>query len=374
LWLLAPSALAQSAEDAAQRQMKEDMQEVLSMLEMEKWNQAGKAAGIDMPRMLENILAGEQPADVGQLLKRGAEELKEHLMSRKGLLLSLLAPSLLCGLLERFREAFGGKGAAEICGWACFLWVAAASVGECALQAQNAGRTVDALSEGMQALFPLLLTLLSAVGAGTSAAFFQPAVVAASGTMTTLAKHVSFSLALSYAVLAALDSLSDALPLKGLKSLVRSAAVWTLGICFTVFAGVMTIQGFGAAAKDGVTLRTAQYAVDRMIPVVGGMLADTADTLAGCALLVKNALGVTGLLALAGYLVFPLLRLLSSVLTLKICAAIAEPAADGRAVRCMRDAADAMTLLAITQLCIAAMFFLLIVQLLVVGNMTVMLR
>ncbi len=58
-----------------------------------------------------------------------------------------------------------------------------------------------------------------------------------------------------------------------------------------------------SASIDGVAIRAAKYAVDNFVPVVGGMFSDTMDTLVGCTLIVKNALGVAAVLVLIGALV-----------------------------------------------------------------------
>lgn len=351
---------------------------VVEDLELAEWQRVvddlSGGHKVDVGSLLSGILSGETVITADDVLTLLLDLIREQLLDRRGLMLRLLAPALLCGLLARLREAFEAQAVAEVSHWACYLWVAAVVVRECMTQIQVSRNAVDGMAAGMQVLFPLLLTLLAAVGGTSSAAFFQPAVVAASGTMTTLVRNVSFSLALAYAVLAVLDNISDNFSLSRLSGLIKTASSWTLGICFTVFIGVMTVQGFGAAATDGVTIRTAKYAIDNFVPIVGGMVADTVDTLVGCSLLVKNALGVTGMLLLAVYLAMPLLRVLSTVLALRLAAAILEPISDDRIVRCMGDASGALVMLATTQLCIAAMFFLLIAQLLVVGNMTVMLR
>jgi len=330
--------------------------------------------GVDVKGMVTRLLSGEVAVGADEMLQALLNMAREQILSRRGLMLRLLAPALLCGLLARLREAFQTKSVAEVSHWVCYLWVAAVVVQECVTQIQVSRNAVDGMAAGMQALFPMLLTLLVAVGGTSSAALFQPAVVAASGTMATLVRSVTFALALAYAVLAVLDNIREDVSLSRLASLVKTASSWTLGVCFTVFIGVMAVQGFSAAAMDGVTIRTAKYAIDNFVPIVGGMFADTVDTLVGCSLLVKNALGVTGILLLLGYLAMPLLGVLSTVLALRLTAAVLEPMADSRIVHCMGDASGALVMLSTTQLSIAAMFFLLVTQLLVVGNMTVMLR
>ena len=61
----------------------------------------------------------------------------------------------------------------------------------------------------------------------------------------------------------------------------------------------MAIQGLTGSTYDGVTLRTAKFAMDKFVPVVGGMFSGTMDTLIGCSLVVKNGVGVMGLILIA---------------------------------------------------------------------------
>ena len=68
------------------------------------------------------------------------------------------------------------------------------------------------------------------------------------------------------------------------------------------------------------------------------------------------------------------MQVLSSVLIFKVCAALLEPIADSQLVACVGDLGDVLMALFSALLCVSAMFFLLVTQVLIVGNMTVMLR
>ncbi len=226
----------------------------------------------------------------------------------------------------------------------------------------------------MQALFPLLVTLLAAVGGTAGSMFYEPAVMAAAGSMTALVQQATMPLAAGVAVLTMVGGLSSRLRVSGLRRLIRQAADWTLGLGFTVFIGVMTVQGLSAAAVDGVSIRTAKYAMDNFIPVVGGMFADTVDTLVGSSLLIQNAVGVLGLLLLLGRLMIPLLRTVAAMLLYRAVAAVLEPMSDSPLCGCIGDYSEVFSLLFIIQLSVGAMFLLLVAQLVMVGHMTVMLR
>ena len=136
----------------------------------------------------------------------------------------------------------------------------------------------------------------------------------------------------------------------------------------------MTVQGIGAAGVDGISIRTAKFAMDRFIPIVGGMFADTVDTLVGCSLVVNNALGVFGLILLLGALLVPLMRMALTMLMYRAAAALMEPVADGPLLRAIGGFADVFQLLFVIQLSVGAMFMLLVAQLLMAANWTVMLR
>ncbi|MED9821263.1 MAG: stage III sporulation protein AE [Christensenellales bacterium] len=234
--------------------------------------------------------------------------------------------------------------------------------------------TITAMTDRMDKLLPMLLTLLTALGGSASSAFLHPMVVAASGSMVFLAREVILRLVMCTCAVTAINHLSDRAHLTRLAQLLRGAVCWLLGVSFTVFLGAMSLQGVCSASIDGVVIRAAKYAVDNFVPVVGGMFSDTMDTLVGCTLIVKNALGVAAVMVLLDAVLGPLARTLAAVFLMKLSAALMEPVADAQIVHAIGDFSRTIVLFLITMLCVGTMYFLLIVQLLLVGNLTVMLR
>ncbi len=358
-------------------EMEESFQKVLDSLNLEDFEKAINsmaASPINLRDTILKLARGEIVWDAAALMEGLLQSLLSALTGSLWRLTRLMVPAVLCGILHHMRGAFAKEAVAEVSHYACFLMVAIFMVQDLTEHIALAQSTIDAISGAMQNLFPLLLTLLAAVGGTASAAFFQPAVVAASGTMTSLIRHVTMPFAVGTAVLIILDHISDKLHVSRLASLFRQMANWTLGVSFTVFIGVTMVQGLGTAAVDGVSIRTAKYAIDNFVPIVGGMFADTVDTLVGCSLLIKNALGMTGLVVLTGICVTPMIQALCAVLIYRLCAALLQPVAESRIVACLYDFSNVLMLLFIIQMSISAMFLLLIAQMLVVGNLTVMLR
>ena len=312
---------------------------------------------------LLRLAKGEMIWDARQVLDTLLRRLYGEARSSFSRMMGLLAPALLAsaaGLLGGKR-----KDVIRIAESACFLALAATIAAE---------QTVSRMAEMMQALFPILLTLLAAVGGSHGAALLEPAVSAASGIVTALVRGVSLRLSTGVAVVTLLDHLSPRMRLSRLAGLLRTASNWLLGVAFTVFLGVTSLQGLTASAADGISIRAAKYAVDNFVPVVGGMFADTMDTLVGCSLLIKNAVGVTGLALLLSAAAVPMIRTLCAVMTYRLCAALLQPVSPSRAADLLQGFSDALMLLFIIQLSVSAMFVLLVAQVLAVGNGTVGLR
>lgn len=369
LWLLCAPALAEDLDGA--------LQQSLESLPLQDWQAAYQRAfpqGEELQTLLLRLARGEMALDGETLLRSLASRLLSALTGSVWRMARLIVPAIFCGVLEKLRTAFSKGALGETLSAACFLMLAGCMAQDLGEHMNLARQAVGAMADLMQTLFPLLLTLLAAVGGTAGTAFFQPTVVAACGTMTALVRSVTLPLSLAGAVTTILNHLSPRMRIGRLGALFRSGASWTLGVSFTVFMSVTMLQSLGAAAADGVSLRTAKYAVDNFVPVVGGMFADTMDTLVGASLLIKNALGVTGLLLLLSTAAGPLLQTLAAVIVYRACAALLEPVAETRVSACIQDFSDVLMLLFVIQLSVGAMFLLLVAQMLVVGNLTVMLR
>lgn len=336
--------------------------------------------GLTVPGMEEADVAGAvrrfasgETVSVEALVSDVLSALFAQLGRLGPLLLSLMLPVLLLSILSHLllgeNDALAGLAHS-----ACFVLLLIPMVTLTIRELEHTRSAIVSMTTQMDKMLPLLLTLLTAVGGSASSAFFHPVVIAASGSMVYLAREVILRLVMCTCAVTAVNHLSDRMHLTRMAQLLRSAVCWLLGVSFTVFLGAMSLQGVCSASVDGVAIRAAKYAVDNFVPVVGGMFSDTMDTLVGCTLIVKNALGVASVLVLCAALLGPMLQTLASVFALKLGAALLEPVADAEVIRAIGDFSRTIVLFLITMLCVGTMYFLLIVQMLLVGNLTVMLR
>ena len=324
--------------------------------------------------LIGKLASGQKIADPETLFTRLAVSAMSTLKNTFSGMTRLFLPAFLTGAVARIRPTLPGSKSFRIAEYACFLSIAAVMAWDLKNHLALCESTVTQMAGAMQALFPVLLTLLTAIGGAAGAACYQPALTAAGGTMITFVRSFTLRIALLHGAMTILNHLSDSMDLGRLCALLRRLAAWTLGVAFTLFLSVTTLQGVTGAIRDGISIRTMKYAVNNFVPVVGGMFADTMDTLIGSGLLVKNALGVTGLVGLVLLSAGPMFETLCAAFVYRLSGALLELVAPKRLCTCMDRFASVLTLFFVIELSVGAMFFLLAAQLLAAGNLIVMLR
>lgn len=73
--------------------------------------------------------------------------------------------------------------------------------------------------------------------------------------------------------------------------------------------GVISVRGITSSVTDGVTIRAAKYITGNFVPVIGKMFADATDTVISASLLVKNAIGLSGVIIILFLCAFPAIKI-----------------------------------------------------------------
>lgn len=95
----------------------------------------------------------------------------------------------------------------------------------------------------------------------------------------------------------------------------------------------------------GITAKTTKAAVSNFIPVVGKILGDTIDTVMGCSSILKNAVGVVGVIIIIGICIIPIIKLTILTITYYIATAVCEPIADSKIISLLGQVSDTFKIL-----------------------------
>ena len=284
------------------------------------------------------------------------------------LLATIVGISVLCSILSNLQFNSSNKGVSNVIYFACY-GVAILSVSVAVFYLVTLTRTtIESMQSQINLIFPILLGVLTAIGGTTSVAVYQPMVSVLSVVITHLMVNIILPLFIFGYVFNIIGNLSSALKLNKFSAFASSLSKWFIGIVFTVFTAFLSIQGITASVHDGVSIRTAKFAISHYIPIIGGYLSDGFNLIVAGSVLIKNAVGVAGLFLLASTVLAPVIKIAIMILTLKLTAAILEPLAPQGFSDFVSSAAKSISMLIAIILSVAFMYFIMLLLVVCTGN------
>ena len=329
---------------------------------------------LNLRKFLFGLARGEMEFDWRSLVEHILKYMGQEVTVNLHLIGQIIILAVISSILRVFHNSFSSKTISETANLLIFL-VLSILILQSFRTAINIGiQTVDYMVSFMQALLPILLSLLVSMGAVTSAAFFHPVTFMIITFLSTLIKTVVFPLIFISCVLFIVDHISDQVKISRLAKLFREFSIGALGLILLIFVGWLLLQGGASAITDSLTLRTAKYLTGAFIPIVGGMFADAVDLIVSCSLIIKNAFNFMGVLAIILIIVYPIAKLVVLIIIYKFTSALLQPISEERLVSVLDNLANNLILVFAVVLTVAFMFFVVITILAGTANLTVMMR
>lgn len=268
-------------------------------------------------------------AGLSSLLETGTESLRGVVQKamRSGLL--LLTIVMLTGLAEGAAACGTGKTVQAV-PVAAALAITAVSVTDANTLIGLGKEVIEKMELFSKALLPTVAAAMAASGSPGGAAARQLAVMLFSDVLMSLINRVLLPLVYAYIATCTAYAAVGNEGLKRIASTLKWVVTSILTVVLLAFVGYLTVSGVIAGTTDAITLKAAKFTVSSVVPVVGGILSDAAETVLAGAGILKNSVGVFGMLAVLGMCVVPFLQLGVHYLMYKVASALSATVADSR--------------------------------------------
>ncbi|WP_256992394.1 stage III sporulation protein AE [Paenibacillus sp. XY044] len=326
------------------------------------------------PSFMDMLLPGGSGFSLKSVLTAAGTFMWHEVLYNGKLLVTIVILSIMSMILETLQAAFERKTVSKVAYALCYMVIIVLAINSFNVAIGYAKEAIDRMIDFMMAMIPLLFALLASMGNIVTVSVTHPLIIFMINTIGTLIHVMVFPLLFFSAVLHLVSSLSDKYKLTQMANLLRNISVGLLGVLLTVFLGVISVQGITGSITDGVTIRAAKYVSGSFIPVVGKMFADATDTVISASLLVKNSIGLAGVIIILFLCAFPAIKILTLALIYKVSAAIMQPLGDSPITTCLDTIGKSMIYVFAALAAVGLMFFLAITIMLTAGNVTVMMR
>lgn len=358
--------LSDAVNDAIDRLDTKSLQEFLNALSAEQ----KQALSInDVKAALKALVSGNTDNFFERVLELLAASAGKYFAGFLPSFITIIVICLLKNLLGGMTSDFLNNSTTEVVHIVCYCSIIIVLMTGIVGVIRTVTDTINGLAAFASAVFPVLLTLLSMLGGTTSVATYSPLMAVLSSGIIKLITAVIVPAFVATIVFSVVGNISKNVKLDKLTKLIKSSSSWLIGIVFGLFATFLTAQGITGGIVDKFGFNVAKFALSSYVPILGGYMSDGFDLLTASLVLVKNVFGFTGAMVLIAVVLFPLVRVVTFTLALRLTSAIAEPIGDARVAGLLNSVAKNMNLLITALAGVAFMFFILIMLLIGSCNM-----
>lgn len=276
--------------------------------------------------------------------------------SKEGLIHVLLIV-IVAAVFTNFSGVFQNSQISEISFFVLYLLLITISLKGFQILAESVGGHMEQLTVFMKLLGPVyFLSVTLASGSATSIAFYN-LVLLLIYLVELLILHFLLPLVQVFIMIRILNHLSSEEYLSKLADLLQTVIAWTLKTLLAGVVGLNVIQGLLTPAIDSLK-RSVLTKGAEAIPIIGDALGGTAEVVFGTAVLIKNGIGVAGMILCAAICLPPIVQMAVITLMYKLTAAMIQPISDKRIVGCISSIADGTHLLLKVVFTVGVLFLL----------------
>ena len=329
---------------------------------------------ISINKTIQGIRNGEISLQLGDIFNGILRFIFREFITHSSLLGKLIVLAMICVLLQNLQSAFVESTIGRLSYGITYLLLITIAVSSFILVVETGRLAIERMVLFVQALLPILLTLLAAMGGFTSAAFIHPFMMVALAAIVTIISTIVFPMIHFYAVLSVVSHISEKFKLSQLAALIKDITMGIMMLCMTLFVGALSFQGVTGVVADSLALRTAKFLTGSFIPVVGSMLTDALEAVIGTSILLKNAIGLVGVMILIVIWVFPMLQILVIGIIYRLAGALVQPFGESQIGDALETMSKCINLVFAAVAAVGLMFFIGVSIIIGLGNVTVMMR
>jgi len=279
------------------------------------------------------------------IYKKIIKILGKEVSSNIKILISILVIVVIHGILKSITDSLENSNVSQIIYFVQYILIVTLIMSNFTEIIKLIKETASNLVGFINVLIPLLLTLMVYTGSITTSTVLEPIMLFVSNFVGNIIANILIPVVLIIVVFSVISKITERIQIERISKFLKSSVVWFLGIFLTIFVGIVSLEGTLSSSVDGITAKTAKAAVSSLIPVVGKVLGDVVDSVLGCGIILKNAVGAVGVIVIIGICIVPVIKVAVLSIMYSLASAIVEPVADTKIVKLLEEMSGVFKLL-----------------------------
>lgn len=312
---------------------------------------------IDFRSYVDRLMQGKEAFSLNNIGTQLIQSIKGEVKANLGTFARLISIALIAAIFTNLSMAFKHNQVCETGYYITYLLLFALLMSSFVSASVIAASAIGNILDFMKVLVPAYcMSVGFASGSASSLVYYEVALFMITVVDLVLIKIV-IPLINFYMVIMLANNLSKEDMLSKLAGLFETIIRWLLKSLLAAVIGFQAVQGLIIPVADRVK-RSALLRASQAIPGVGTAIGGVTQTVISAGVLLKNSIGVAGLVIIIIICAIPLLKLIVIALIYKCGSAALQPVSDKRMIECISASAKSAEMLLHT-LFVGAVLFLL---------------
>ena len=313
---------------------------------------------ISFKGFLDSMLEGRQYIGFKDIFTGFIKYIFKEISGSLYFLGEILVLGVVSAILDNIHGAFNGESIKSIASMAVYILMTVIIMQNLNIAMGIGKQAINQMTNFMQAMLPVLITVMSSMGSFTGAALFKPVVIGSAEVISKIIMEVVMPLIIMMSVIYLINSINENIQISYLAKFLQKAAGVLIGLCLTIFVGIATVQGVTSNSVDNLTVTTMKFAAGSFVPIIGHVLTDTLDVMFSSSLVISSALRMISVIALFVIISLPVAKIVVLILIYKFTAAVVQPIVDKKLADALDGIGDSLTILLIAIICVGVMFYM----------------
>ncbi len=299
---------------------------------------------LNVREVLAGLITGDLEFSFELIKQLIVDQFTYELKNSRSGMIHILLLVIVAAIFTNFSSVFKSTQVAEISFSMLYMFLITIVLSNFRILVDAAALNLERLLEFMQLLGPVYFFAVAlATGSSTSVMFYQ-LVLLLIFFVEMLILNFLIPITQIYVMIRILSELSPEIHLTKFAELIETVVSWTLKTLLAGVVGLNVIQGLLSPAIDAVK-RSFITKGTGAIPIIGDAISGTAEVVFGTAVLIRNGIGVVGMIVCLVICLAPLIQMAVTALLYQVIAALIQPISDKRMVDCVSSIADGSKML-----------------------------
>ncbi len=260
-------------------------------------------------------------SDIADYLKEMiADGVKKPLYSCGIILLIIILSSFFQG----FRESVNDSEMISLLSTVSALVIAVLLVSQLKYSISSACAAISVCADFIFAFVPAFCIIVATSGNTVTAFSTNTLLLLLAQALNFISENIFLPLSNCFLAIGICSGIRSELNLQQLIFNLKKYLTTAISVCATAFVSILSIKTAVSARADAIGLRSMRFAINSVVPVIGGAISEGLLSIQAYSSLIKSSVGIVGIIAVLTVFVPPVLNVSFWRLFLSLCRTVSD--------------------------------------------------